>query len=1132
MRIASLVVSMAADISALQRGFAAAVGETNRMVSRIQAGLASIGLAIGIREVTQYADAWTLATGRIRLYTASATEAAQVQAELFRTAQDTRSEFETTATLYTRLAQGSRDLGLQSRDLLTITRGVGNALRLSNASTAESVSVMRQLSQAFSSGRFQGDELRSIVENSAVLGDVIAKSLGVSIGKLRELGAEGKVLPKQVADAILAAASQLEKDASSLPTTIGQAFTQFSNSLQRFIGETDKAIGGSRRLVSVINVVGNAFDNNRAAINTMIFALGAAGLAGVVLKLITAFRALAATQTALAFLSLVPAITGVRDALTLASFAATGFWTALTGPIGIAIVGLTAITALFFKSQKDAQKAREEADKFRQAMTKLSQTQVAIRINDAMDSLRELTVAKDALAARLREEIEIGRPNIDTVNALSAIDQQIRETTSRLAIMREVIGQIAATPIQPAGGGATPFDFKEFIASGQRLLEFFDDLRDRKESTTGLADDLVRIFETAQQKLASLKDPLSEEAAAIRKFIAEVRHNAEAMAVIDLEKARIQFPVIPEITVPPLAETETALTKSLTPIAAGIGAQFGQTLGDAIVGAIRLREKPKLEVVTTFIPPTDVDFRNLQAQIERLTTKQGLVDLARLTDNKAFEAQAITDFQRTYDQAIGTVRNFAEAITRSNLPLNVQAALLLRLLGIAKQLPSPVNKVADGLNQFVTAGRGVVQIASQFTNLNRNILQMVGSLLDAVAAIRQFNEAKKEKDQLGQISGALGAAGAAVSFGAALSEMIFGAARRAQKELENVIRENTRAIAENTLILKGFNDTFGAQGVLLGKLDTLIGPAQRLSAAQDNFSAGSAASVARIVAAQNDLVAAIHATGFTLAEMDAIAKRFNITLFDSEGRIIPQAFSQLQDQIRKTREALFTFENTLEDVTLERRLRNAGAGITETPEQIVSDTLQDLKKLAPKLFERFFAEIDFSDGLDQGELAKIRERSRQIIDDFLKGLIGPEDLPGFETPQQFAQFVLTWMDALNEMADAANEVTRALINVPEGFKIERARFNAEIAEALTVNPNIIRQPFTPHVPGPTTGASPLPPGIVPSGGTIQNFVVEGDVYVDAHEQPPERIVDAIKPVLTRRARTMSPSARAADAFDL
>jgi tape measure domain-containing protein len=51
---------------------------------------------------------------------------------------------------------------------------------------------MIQLRQALSSGILQGEELRSIREQAPLVAQAIAQEMGVTIGKLKELGAEGE----------------------------------------------------------------------------------------------------------------------------------------------------------------------------------------------------------------------------------------------------------------------------------------------------------------------------------------------------------------------------------------------------------------------------------------------------------------------------------------------------------------------------------------------------------------------------------------------------------------------------------------------------------------------------------------------------------------------------------------------------------------------------------------------------------------------------------------------------------------------------------------------------------------------------------------------------------------------------
>ena len=112
-------------------------------------GLAAI---FGVRELVQYADTWTLIQNRIKLVTDSTGELNRVQEEVFRLAQDTRSEMMSTVELYTRLARSTKQLKLADEQLLTITRAVNQAIIVSGATSQEASAGVIQFSQGLASG--------------------------------------------------------------------------------------------------------------------------------------------------------------------------------------------------------------------------------------------------------------------------------------------------------------------------------------------------------------------------------------------------------------------------------------------------------------------------------------------------------------------------------------------------------------------------------------------------------------------------------------------------------------------------------------------------------------------------------------------------------------------------------------------------------------------------------------------------------------------------------------------------------------------------------------------------------------------------------------------------------------------
>lgn len=132
--------------------------------------------------------------------TQAAQSVARVQKLLSISALDARRDF---SSLFAAL----RGTGLGIKELEVLFVGVSKAARLSGSGTQEAAAGLLQLKQGLASGRFQGDELRSVLENIPVLGQEVSRVLGQRgiTGDIRNLGAEGKI----TADIVFEAAKRL-----------------------------------------------------------------------------------------------------------------------------------------------------------------------------------------------------------------------------------------------------------------------------------------------------------------------------------------------------------------------------------------------------------------------------------------------------------------------------------------------------------------------------------------------------------------------------------------------------------------------------------------------------------------------------------------------------------------------------------------------------------------------------------------------------------------------------------------------------------------------------------------------------------------------------------------------------------
>jgi tape measure domain-containing protein len=250
---------LAVDSSDLDRGerslkkFDAAAGKTERETKQLtratdQLGgayrglrtvLATVGAGLLVRELVQASDTYTELRSQIRLVTDSQEELNAVFAESYKLANDTRGSLEGTVQLYSKLARSTEELDLANEELFTITKAVNQSFVVSGAGAQEAEGAIRQLAQGMASGTLRGDELNSVMENSPRLARAIAEGLGVTIGELRQLGADGKITAEAITAALLSTADSIDREFQQMPRTVGQSLQQLRNDLLVTFGQTD-----------------------------------------------------------------------------------------------------------------------------------------------------------------------------------------------------------------------------------------------------------------------------------------------------------------------------------------------------------------------------------------------------------------------------------------------------------------------------------------------------------------------------------------------------------------------------------------------------------------------------------------------------------------------------------------------------------------------------------------------------------------------------------------------------------------------------------------------------------------------------------------------------------------------------
>lgn len=266
MQVGALEIKLFADVARIQSDMAKATRTVDGAMRGIEKSVniaksAFLGITGGasLAGIARISDSYKKFDSQLKLATNSVGEYNQAYSETVRIARQSQSALEGVGVLYARISNNLRDFGATQKEVSKITETVTSALRVSNATTQESASVMLQLSQAFGAGRLNGQEFSAIAENAPLLLRELARSMGVTYGALKQMGAEGKITGEELKKAFTNEEflNGLREQVKQVGT-ISSAFTVFKNNLTQYIGEADKANGASRLISQGVILLGDS----------------------------------------------------------------------------------------------------------------------------------------------------------------------------------------------------------------------------------------------------------------------------------------------------------------------------------------------------------------------------------------------------------------------------------------------------------------------------------------------------------------------------------------------------------------------------------------------------------------------------------------------------------------------------------------------------------------------------------------------------------------------------------------------------------------------------------------------------------------------------------------------------------
>ncbi|APJ20235.1 phage tail tape measure protein [Acinetobacter baumannii] len=225
-----------------------------RALAGHMAGLLTVGSAISKM------DTYTGLQNRLKLVTNNQVELNKATEDTFRIAQKTYSAWDSVLQVYQRFSDNAKTLNLTMDDTAQLTETVSKAVAISGASAEAADAALVQFGQALASGTLRGEELNSVMEQTPALAKAIAKGMGISVGELRSVAAEGKITSQEIVKALRNVESDVDALFAKTDITIGQSLTLLNNEITKFVGEASKGSGAAQVLAGSVQTLASNLD--------------------------------------------------------------------------------------------------------------------------------------------------------------------------------------------------------------------------------------------------------------------------------------------------------------------------------------------------------------------------------------------------------------------------------------------------------------------------------------------------------------------------------------------------------------------------------------------------------------------------------------------------------------------------------------------------------------------------------------------------------------------------------------------------------------------------------------------------------------------------------------------------------
>lgn len=248
-----------------QEGFTKEAVETGNALSgltgKIMSAVAAYATLQTVQQGLELSDRVSNTTARLSMIVDDGGSVAELEQKIFASAQRSRANYMDMADSIAKLSLNAPDAFKSNNETIQFAENLNKLFAIAGTETAAIESATLQLTQALGSGVLRGEEFNAVFEAAPNIMQEVAEYMGVPIGQLRSMAAEGQISAEVVKNALLGATDDINSQFERMPTTWAQVWNKFKNHATvalRPVLDRLSEIASSERFHAFVENVGQA----------------------------------------------------------------------------------------------------------------------------------------------------------------------------------------------------------------------------------------------------------------------------------------------------------------------------------------------------------------------------------------------------------------------------------------------------------------------------------------------------------------------------------------------------------------------------------------------------------------------------------------------------------------------------------------------------------------------------------------------------------------------------------------------------------------------------------------------------------------------------------------------------------